>query len=384
MERTSELDCIRRLLAHRRGGTTELAPAPLQLPVSHYTDPGHFEHERQAVFRCPPALVALSCDLPEPGSVLPVDIGGVPILVTRHRDGRVHSFVNACRHRGSPLVSEAACVKGGRVVCPFHAWTYSTDGRLAAIPLAEEFAGFERSELALRPRPSLESDGMIFVRAEGDEAIDAAEALAGVGDDLRTLALANYHRFETRTTRWSCNWKLLVDTFLESYHVFSLHRETVHPFYSSLPMIYDGWGPNIRFPVARRTIDELADVPEEQWRLADHATVQWLVGANALISHTRDYLLLWRFSALGAGSCEARTTLYCASPIETPADRERLIGAFDLQLRVTEAEDFPQQQRIQAGLESGAVPELLYGRHEVATIHFHNALAARMTGGAAA
>ncbi len=385
MERTSELDCIRRFLTHLREGTSDLAPEPLCLPVSHYVDPDHLAREREAVFRRQPTLVALSCDLPRTGSYFPVDVGGVPILLMRHSDRQVRAFVNACRHRGSPLAEAGGCAEGGRIRCPFHAWTYATDGRLDSIPLAEEaFASFDRDGMGLRPRACLEAGGLIFVRGEGDQEIDAAEALAGVGDDLECMDLARYHPFETRTTDWACNWKLVLDTFLESYHVFSLHRETVHPWYHSMPMIYDGWGANIRFPVARRTLASLADQPEESWRLADHATVQWLVGANALISHTRDYLLLWRFMSPSPGRCQARTTLYAASPIETEADRKRLTAAFDLQMRVTSAEDFPQQERIQAVLASGAVPELVYGRNEVATIHFHKALETILRGGASA
>jgi len=375
VERKSELECIRRFLSHLRDETTDLAPTPLRCPVDHFIDSDHLERERRHVFRRSPSLVALSCDLPDSGSYLPLDVGGVPILLLRHGDGRVRAFVNACRHRGSPLVSERGCAEGGHLRCPFHAWTYSTDGRLAKIPLAEEyFSALEPSEIGLHPRPCLESEGAIFVRAEGDEPIEADEALLGIREDLRTLALADYHPFETRTAHWRCNWKLVLDTFLESYHVFSLHRETVHPWYFSLPMIYDGWGANIRFPVARRTIEQLAERPEEEWRLADHATVQWLVGSNSLISHTRDYLLMWRFTSPEPGLCEARTTLYSASPVESPEHEKRLGEAFDLQLRVTGDEDFPMQEKIQSVLDSRAVPEVVYGRNEVATIHFHRTL----------
>jgi len=385
VERTAELECIRRFLAHLRDQTTDLAPSPLRLSASHYADPDHFERERRHVFRRQPKLAALSCDLRAPESYLPLDVGGIPILLMRHGDGRVGAFVNACRHRGSPLATKPGCAEGGHLQCPFHSWTYSTDGSLAKIPLAADaFSCFDHDELGLHRRPCLESEGMIFVRAEGDEAIDEDEVLAGIRDDLRSLDLATYHPFETRTAHWRCNWKLILDTFLESYHVFSLHRETVHPWYFSMPMIYDGWGPNLRFPVARRTLAGLVDEPEESWRLADHATVQWLVGSNALISHTRDYLLIWQFSSPEPGRCEARTTLYCASPVESPKNEKRLGNAFDLQLSVTGAEDFPMQEQIQSVLDSGAFPEILYGRNEVATIHFHRALQATIDAGEAA
>ncbi|MBW2423509.1 MAG: aromatic ring-hydroxylating dioxygenase subunit alpha [Deltaproteobacteria bacterium] len=375
MERKVELECIRRFLAHLRDGTTDLAPAPLRLPVSHYIDPEHLERERRHVFRGAPKLIALSGDLRERGSYLPLDVAGVPILLMRHDDDRVRAFVNGCRHRGSPIASEPGCAKGGHLQCPFHAWTYSTDGHLARIPMAAEaFRSLEPDRLGLHERPCLESEGLIFVRAEGDAAIGENEALAGIRDDMRALGLGTYHAFQTRTARWRCNWKLVLDTFLESYHVFSLHRETVHPWYFSLPMVYDGWGSNIRFPVARRTLAELEGEPEESWRLADHATVQWLVGSNSLISHTRDYLLLWHFTSPEPGLCDVRTTFYSSTPVGTPEERERLDKAFDLQLRVTGAEDFPMQEEIQSVIASGAIPELVYGANEVATIHFHRAL----------
>jgi len=375
MERQGELECIRRFLAHLRDETTDLAPAPLRLPVSHYTDPAHLEREQSGVFRGAPSLVALSVDLREPGSFLPVDVGGIPILLIRHDDGRLRAFINGCRHRGSPLVSEPGCAEGGRLVCPFHAWTYTTEGKLAQTPHAgDAFDGVVREGDGLHPRPCLETEGLVFVRAEGHRPIDEAEALLGIRQDMRSLDLANYHRFQTRTTRWRCNWKLILDTFLESYHVFSLHRETVHPWYFSQPMIFDGWGPNLRFPVARRTLADLEGEPEDRWRLADHATVQWLVGGHSLISYTRDYLLLWQFSSPEPGTCDARTTLYSASPAQSTEDEARLSQAFDLQLRVTGEEDFPMQERIQQNLNSGAIPELVYGRNEVAAIHFHEAL----------
>jgi phenylpropionate dioxygenase-like ring-hydroxylating dioxygenase large terminal subunit len=319
--------------------------------------------------------VALSADLHGPESYLPLDVGGVPILLVRDREGRVRAFVNGCRHRGSPIATERGCAEGGTLRCPFHSWTYSTQGQLTNIPLGEEgFASLDRSRMGLHSRACLEVEGLIFVRAEGEEPIDESVALAGVRDDLHALGLERYRHFETRTSHWRCNWKLVLDTFLESYHVFSLHRKTVHPWYFSQPMIYDGWGCNLRFPVARRTIQELDGRPEEDWRLTDHATVQWLVASNALLTHTRDHVLLWRFTSAQPNRCEVRTSFYSTSPAETEEDEERLSAAFDRQLRVTGDEDFPAQERIQSVLDSGALPEIVLGRNEVAPIHFHRSL----------
>ena len=139
-------------------------------------------------------------------------------------------------------------------------------------------------------------------------------------------------------------------------------------------MLSDAQGPNLRFIVARRTIETLRDQPETEWRLADHATIQWLIGPNALLTYTRDYVLLWRFFSAVPNRCEIRTSLYSRNEAGTDEARKRLDADFDLQMRVAGEEDFPAQERVQRVLDSGALPEVLLGANEVATRHFHDAL----------
>lgn len=375
MERTAELSLIRRMLAHLAAGTTDEAPAPLRIPAAHHADPAHLERECSRLFRGAPIAAALSADLPEPGRFLALELGGVPILLVRDADRRVRAFANACRHRGAPLAEGAGLAAGGRLRCPFHAWTYDLTGALAAIPLGEAgHAACDRAQLGLRPRPCSEANGLILVRAEGDAPIDAADWLGPVATDLDVLGLAGFHFFDARTTSWNANWKLLLETFLESLHVFSLHRETVHPHYFSLPMVADPIGPHLRFPVARRSLAGLREEPESAWRLVDHATVQWYLAPNALLSATRDYALLWRFESPEPNRARVETRFYTARRVADERERKRFDDAFALQLRVTGAEDFPMQERIQRGLDAGAAAELVVGTNEIGVVHFHETL----------
>ena len=385
MRREAEIAVIRRFLAHLAAGTTELAPEVLRVPAGEYTSRAHLERETRELFRRRPVVACLSADLPAPGDFVALEAGGVPLVLVRQAGGGVRAFANACRHRGARLVDGRGALAGGLFRCPFHSWSYAADGSLQAIPLAEEaFAEVDRAGLSLYERPVAERCGVVLVRAEGEEPVDTDAALRGVADDLEALGLAGFHHLETRATRWRCNWKLALETFLESYHVFSLHRESVHPWYFSQPMACDGFGANLRFPVVRRSLAALAAKPEAEWRLADHATVQWLVAPNALLSTTRDELLLWRFSSPEPERCVALTSFYSARPPGSQAERERHAAAFELQLRVTGAEDFPMQESVQAGLDAGATRELLFGRNEVAVIHFHRALRELLAGADAA
>lgn len=376
MQRAAELSLIRRMLAHLEAGTTDQTKQPLSLPTFHHTAESHLEVERRVLFRGQPIAAALSADLPTAGRFVTLESGGVPLLVVRGRDARPRAYLNVCRHRGAPVASGRGEAAGGRLRCPFHAWTYDLEGALASIPMGEVgHAACDRSGLGLQPRPCAESSGLVFVRAEGDEPIDARNWLGDVAGDLETLGLEGFHPFASRSTRWQGNWKLLLETFLESYHVFSLHRETVHPYYFSLPMVADRLGPHLRFPVARRTLASLSNVPESEWRLVDHATVQWYLAPNALLSATRDYALLWRFSSSTPNTCDVETHFYTARPVSNEASTKRWNDSFELQLRVTGAEDFPMQEKIQRGLDSGAAPFLVIGTHEIGVIHLHETLA---------
>ena len=320
-------------------------------------------------------MVALSSELAGAGSHLALDVGGVPLLVVRGGDGRARAFVNGCRHRGSPLVTGHGCAEGGLLRCPFHAWTYTTEGVLHATPNAEpSWSRPDGDPIRLHSRPCHEAHGLIFVRAEGDAPLPTRALPAPIASDMHALGLQHYRHFETRSATWHSNWKLLLETFLESYHVFSLHHESVHPWYRSHPMLHDAYAAGLRFAVARRSIEGLRDLPEERWQLADHATIQWWLAPNTLLTHTRDAALLWRFTSPEPSRCEVRTSFFYRERDEAPPDEARLREAFDLQLRVTGAEDFPAQERIQDVLDSGALPEVRFSANEAAAIHLHQTL----------
>jgi nitrite reductase/ring-hydroxylating ferredoxin subunit len=138
MEREAELEWIRRFLAHLDAGTTDLASAALRLPASVYTSAAHCTRERDLVFRRRPVVAGFSCELAEPGAYFTLEIGGIPVVVMRDADGRVGAFVNLCRHRGGPVAQGRGRADGGHLRCPFHAWTYTTSGALAATPNAED------------------------------------------------------------------------------------------------------------------------------------------------------------------------------------------------------------------------------------------------------
>jgi phenylpropionate dioxygenase-like ring-hydroxylating dioxygenase large terminal subunit len=379
MDRNDDIALVRRFFALHETRADELAPAVYRQPAADYTSGDHLERERHSLFRGTPLLAGLSADIPETGDYLTVSGDGVPVVVVRGDDGVARAMVNTCRHRGARLV-EGRGRAHRCIVCPYHSWTYDLGGQLTAQPGAGPgFDGLDRADLGLRPVPVAEGHGLIFVRPGSDEPIDLDAVLCGLGPELDSYKLASYHHVETRTHTQAINWKLVVDTFLEAYHIFSLHKQSIAPHYFSRSTLFDPYGPHSRFIGLRRSILDLVGTPEESWSILPHATMHYVLAPNALLVHQMDHFELWRVFPLAVDRSLVHTSLYAPSQPDDERAQRYWRKNLDILLQVTNTEDFPQCERIQAALAAGAIDTLFFGRNEPALAHFHRSLAAMLS-----
>ena len=109
----SHLELAQRLLANVDADTSDLAAAPMKVPASAYRDPARWQLEMEHVFRRSPLVVALSCDIANPGDYSATEIAGRPIVVMRGDDGVARTFLNICRHRGAAVFEEGAVTAAG-------------------------------------------------------------------------------------------------------------------------------------------------------------------------------------------------------------------------------------------------------------------------------
>ncbi len=378
VQHDTQVKLIRRFFEARQARTTDMADHVYRNPATVYTDTGRGAAEWERLFRPGPLVVGLSGDLPAVGDYVTTEAAGVPILLVRGEDGAARAFLNACRHRGG-RVADGRGRPGRAFTCPYHAWCYDIHGRLVGQPLAQDaFDELDREVTGLISLPVAERFGLLLVRPAGGPPIDAYAELAGLGTELAAHGF-EHHRFFTEVSEtFQMNWKLGIDTFLEAYHIFSLHRATIADDFLSTPSLYEPFGPHGRLLAFRRSVVELADADEAHWNLRDHAAVVYRLCPNVVLSlvatgHTE----LWEFHPETASPDCTRVSIKFYTPGEVSSDKERDHWNRNVEFTtgVVFAEDFRQQETIHANLRSGLLPELIYGRNEPGLIHFHQSLA---------
>ena len=380
MDHALQVELARAILAHLDAGTTARADAVAINPVESYTSPRRLEREQALLFGRYPLLMGLSCQLAAPRAYLTDDHAGRPLLIVRGADGAVRAFLNVCRHRGARVAERAGTVRRG-FSCPYHGWTYDTEGRLVGIPDAASFTGVEKAAHGLVPLPALERDGMIWV-SPGAREIDLEGHLAGLGPELASYRLADYHHYETRVLRQRMNWKLVIDTFLEPYHFPVLHRDTVAPIFFPNLCLFHPFGPNLRETLPRQSIVELRGRPESEWDLVEHSAIVYVLFPNTVFVMQGDHVETWRvYPANGrVDECVMYLDFYTPEPAESDSARRHWDRNMDLAVRTVVEEDFPTGEGIQAGFAAGAQDHVTYGRNEPALAHYERMVAAAVAG----
>lgn len=343
-------------------------------PVAEYTCPKQAETEKQRFFRDDLICVGLSARLSSPGSFITDNLSGVPILVTRDAQGQVHAFLNVCRHRGAQVAKECGSAKA--FMCPYHAWTYNLQGELIARPEESSFADIDRKSHGLKRLPIVECDGMLWVCPTPGKSVDLDKKLAGLSSELAAYNLGSFHHYDSCTIRRDMNWKLILDTFLESYHFCVLHKDTICSIFYDNLSTFDTWGNNFRLVSARRTIDKLKDYPESKWDVMPHIVGIYVLFPNTVLVWQLDHVELWHiypnFDDPNKGL--VRLDLYTPEAAVTEQAKQYWQKNLDLVVKVVQEEDFPVGEGIQEGFHSSAQDHVTFGTNEPALTHYHRAI----------
>lgn len=378
MDRPEVLKLTHRLLDLVERGTTETAEGPMRVPVDHYRDPHRWQQEMDLIFGKVPLLLAVGGELPAPGDHKAMHVRGTPVLLTRGPDGQVRSFLNVCRHRGA-IVTADGCGHARRHTCPYHGWTYDTEGTLVGLPGRDVFGAIDEAALGLTELPVVERAGLIFGQTTPGLELDIDTWLDGLDDLLAPLDLGSWTAVE-RADVDGPNWKVCYDGYLEGYHFGTLHRTTLFPQIMSNVMCFDSYGPHQRVGFPRQGIEALRDKPESEWEPFEGISmiVTFFPHASLVVSPDGGFL-----SQLWPGATPetslTKQTLFRSGP---PAD-EREAAALRAQAEflygVVKDEDYATGFGIQRALSSGAAAKagthVIFGANEMGNQRFHRTVA---------
>jgi phenylpropionate dioxygenase-like ring-hydroxylating dioxygenase large terminal subunit len=210
-----------------------------------YTDAAIFEEEMDRIFKNTWVWVAHASDVPTGNTFKTSHVGRERVIVTRDKQGKIHTLLNRCRHRAA-TVCEKRKGKASVFVCPYHGWSYDVDGKLRKVPhIAGYGEGLDTAELGLVSLRTEEYNGMIFATYRDDieplvdflgpakKWIDLFMKQGG-GYGVKTLG---EHRF-----RFPGNWKIQLENTTDAYHFPIVHKTFLDSLDAEAENVFDVLG----------------------------------------------------------------------------------------------------------------------------------------------
>jgi phenylpropionate dioxygenase-like ring-hydroxylating dioxygenase large terminal subunit len=198
------------------------------IPAGRYVDPEFLKLERDSMWKKAWLYACHIDQLPQAGSYLLWKKSGSPIVIVRGKDDVVRAFYNTCRHRGGPLVKDS----GGKLngfVCGYHGWAYSLDGKLLNLRDKRDFVALDTSCRSLIPVRCERFYNWIFI-SEDPQAQPFEEHVGPFKEQFKQLQPETFRFVAHEAFDVKCNVKVLMDAFLEVYHLKSIHTSTVDRF----------------------------------------------------------------------------------------------------------------------------------------------------------
>jgi Rieske 2Fe-2S family protein len=221
--------------------TTTFRQGSRTMPGEYYVSDAILAEEREKIFAQAWVCVGRTARVAEPGQYFLSTIAGESIIVLRDRKGALRAFFNVCRHRGTRICREEAGRFGETIQCPYHAWTYRTDGQLLGAPHMQDVEGFDKQDFPLHAAAIEEWEGFLFVSiARHPQPFETAwrpmiGRLSRYG--LRDLVVGHQVVYDVQA-----NWKLAFQNYSECLHCPTIHPKlaTVLPYQSGANDLTEG------------------------------------------------------------------------------------------------------------------------------------------------
>jgi len=193
------------------------------MPPELYASKEIHEIELKKIFQKEWICTGHVSELTNSGDYLTYDIAGHPIIVLSDTEGNIKSYSNVCQHRSSRLLDGSGNTKN--IVCPYHAWTYRLDGALSGAPRMDKN---HVVDICLNELGVEIWNGLIFVNLDSD-APPLAPRLEPLDRHIKEYNFSSKQVVHCYDGVVDSNWKVLVENFCESYHIFRVHKTTLEP-----------------------------------------------------------------------------------------------------------------------------------------------------------
>ena len=217
------------------------------LPNECYTSDHYLEYERNKIFSDKWTVIGVGSSIPNAGDAKPYNLLGIPLIIVRDKDLKIRVFHNVCSHRGFKLIDKPCTLKNV-IRCPYHSWSYDFKGNLVATPHigglnVHSSDQFEKNQSNLKEVRSKIWMDIIFININANE-IEFEDYIKPLEqrwskfinrkDQKLLVHSKDYGSFDLEV---KCNWKFAIENYCESYHLPTIHPESVSYTHLTLPTI---------------------------------------------------------------------------------------------------------------------------------------------------
>ena len=369
MHQETQITLIEKAFSRMEQRSTELGDTEHAWPIKDYRDKDRYEKE-VTMIRRHPIIVAHSSQLRKPGDFITKTIIGLSIIVVRSTTGGASAFLNTCRHRGARLLSKDCGGKLKHFSCPYHGWTYDTDGRLIALPDKQRgFPNIDQEQLGLIRLPTEERHGFVWVvpwpagKDSTGEPMPVATLLGeGLDCEIASFEFDSYVFYRNESWTGDFNWKSGIEQFLENYHFPVLHGNSTDYIFNNSVLLCDQIGTHFRAVAPKKSIRDLKTLDRSQWDLRPHATVLYTIfPLSVFFIESNHFSLLQIFPEEVGRSRIDVTHVVGTDGLQMRTHWEANIRLFLAAIR----EDLDMCEIMQEGFMNGATDTVIFGRNEV-------------------
>ncbi len=225
---------------------TLLSRPEATIPSDWYYDEAHYRRELETIWYQDWICVGREESLPENGDFFTTEIGDQSIIVARSETG-LRAWLNTCRHRGSRLCeSKSGRFRNGRIICPYHTWTYGLDGTLVATPNRLDTGSFDPSRFSLYDVHVANWRGFVFICLADEPSTSLVDQLGDEADQIANWPMEDMRAVHRVVKTIESNWKIYWENYNECYHCPRAHPSLckIMPLYKKATAEeddIDGW-----------------------------------------------------------------------------------------------------------------------------------------------